>query len=189
MSYLNLFSFETWNQIFIVFSIAFYLLECYMGYKGIKWLVAIVGFLIGFLLGFLISAGTFTQNAYLPTIIGIAAGVGLAFISFKLYLVGVFIYCGSMAFRVVAYLPFEKDGAQGAIQAVLCIAAFIIVGILAVKFARTCIIAVTAITGSINAVNLMCTPIAVLAENMILKIAVIVLIAVTGILVQRATTK
>lgn len=187
--YLNLFSIDTWSQVALVFTIAFYLLEVYMGYKGIKWLVAVVGFMIGFLLGFFISAGTFTANAYVPAAIGIGVGVLIAFIAFKLYLVGVFIYCGSLAFQAVAYLPFEKDGVQGAIQAVLCIAAFIIVGILAVKFAKGCIIAVTAVTGSINAVNLLCTPVTVLGENVVLRIAVIILIAVTGIVVQRATAK
>lgn len=189
MAYLNLLSADTWGQIALVFSVAFYLLEVYVGYKGIKWLVAVVGFLIGFLIGFFASAGVFTQNGYVPAAIGIGSGVLLALAAFKLYMVGVFIYCGSLASQAVTHLPLGNDGAQGAVQVVLCIAAFIIVGILAVKFAKSCIIAVTAITGSINAVNLLCTPIPALEANFVLRIAVIILIAVTGIIVQRATTK
>jgi hypothetical protein len=189
MPYLNLLSFETWNQVFLVFSVAFYLLQCYAGYKCVKWLVAVVGFGVGFMIGFFVSAGYFTQAAYIPAAIGIGAGIGMAFLAFRLYLVGIFIYCGYAAYSAVSNLPIENEGSMAVLRAVLCIGAFIIVGILAVKFAKLCIIAVTAITGSINAVNLLRTPIEALDENTVLRIAVIILIAVTGIIIQRMTTK
>ena len=140
MHYLNLFSPETWSQVFLVFSVAFYLLQCYAGYKCIKWLVAVVGFVVGFLIGFFVSAGVFTQDAYIPAVIGIAAGIGLAFVAFKLYLVGIFIYCGSIAYQAVMSLPIPNEGSYAVLSAVLGIAAFIIVGILAVKFSKLCLI-------------------------------------------------
>lgn len=186
MHYLNLFSLETWNEIFLVLSAAFYLIECFFGYKCIKALVAVVGFIVGFVLGFSISAGYFTDAAYIPALIGIAAGILLALIAFKLYLVGVFIFCGTVAFQAVGRLPLNADGAQEMLKSVLCIAAFIIVGILAVKFSKWCIILITSITGSINAINLLRTPIPSLDSNTVLRIAVIALVAVCGIMVQRA---
>ncbi len=75
------------------------------------------------------------------------------------------------------------------LKLILCIAAFIIVGILGVKFARLCIIAVTSITGAINAVGLLATPIAVLGTDIVTKVIVIIMIAATGMIVQRMTTQ
>lgn len=189
MSYLNLFSADTWYQIYIVFAVAFYLLECYMGYRLIKGFSAVVGFILGFVIAFSIAAGMYTSDAYIPAIIGICAGIGLALVAFKLYLVGVFIYCGAVASSAVLRLPLSQTGSTGVLLIVLCIAAFVVVGILAVKFSRMCIIAVTSVTGAINAANLLREPLVLIDTNVVLRIAVIALIAVTGILVQRLTTK
>ena len=186
---MNLININMWEQMVLVFAVAFYLVECFMGYKAIKWLVAIVGFVIGFLIGFIVTGQMYTNDFYIPTIVGIAAGICLALVAFKLYLVGVFIFCGTVACRAIANLPFGNDQAQYILKLVLCIAVFVIVGILAVKFAKFCIIAITAITGSINAVNLLRTPIVMLDNNMILRIAVIALLAIVGILIQKATNK
>ena len=178
-----------WSQITLVFAVAFYLFECFMGYKAIKWLVAIVGFVVGFLVGFFVTAGMYTNDYYIPTVVGIFAGIALALIAFKLYLVGVFIFCGTVACRAVANLPLGDDQTQSILKAVLCLAVFIVVGILAVKFAKFCIMAVTAITGSINAINLLRTPVVILDQNTVLRIAFIVLIAIMGIIIQKATNK
>ncbi len=186
---MNLININMWSQMVLVFAVAFYLVECFMGYKAIKWLVAIVGFIIGFLIGFIVTGQMYTNDFYIPTIVGIAAGIGLALVAFKLYLVGVFIFCGAVACRAIAHLPFGDDQTQSILKLVLCIAAFVIVGILAVKFAKFCIIAITAVTGSINAVNLLKTPIVMLDSNTILRIAVIALLAIVGILIQKATNK
>ncbi len=189
MSFINLFPFDNISQIFLVFSIAFYLVECYAGYKCIKAFVAIVGFLIGFAVGFLAMSKVYTQNAYIPAVIGLIAGVVLAIVAFKLYLFGVFILCGALAARAVLQLPFGDGGTWATLRVVVCIAAFLIVGILAVKFAKLCIILVTSITGAVNAVTLLGTPVEALGANMVLRIAVTAFVAITGILVQRATTK
>lgn len=186
---LNLLNIDMWNQITLVFAVAFYLVECFMGYKAIKWLVAIVGFILGFFIGFSIACGMYTNDFYIPTVIGIAAGIGLALVAFKLYLVGVFIFCGAVASRAVASLPFGDDQTQSILKLILCLAVFVVVGILAVKFAKFCIIAITAVTGSINAINHLKTPIVILDENMILRIAFIALLAIVGILIQKATNK
>ncbi len=186
----NLFSFESINQIFLVFSVAFYLVVCYLGYKCIKGLVAVVGFIIGFILVFIISAGVYARDTYyLPAALGLAAGVGFAFIAFKLYFVGVFILCGTLAARAVAELPFGNEWAQSNIRLILCLAAFLIVGIIAIKFAKGCIILVTSVSGAFNAVKLLETPIELLDESTVLKIAVIAFVAISGILVQQASVK
>mgnify|MGYP004426406743 CR=1 FL=1 len=188
-SYFSLFSLEAITQIIMVFSVAFYFVECFFGYKCIKVFVLIAGFLIGFLVGFFITLSFYLNDAYIPAAVGIGVGILLALVAFKLYLVGVFIFCGAIAAQAVTCLPLSGDGAEGIIKTVLCIAAFIVVGILAVKFAKLCIVLVTAVTGAINAINLLRTPIAVLDNNTIIRFAVIAAVAIAGITVQRLTTR
>ncbi len=188
MPFLNLLSFDAWDEVVVVFSTAFYLLQCYAGYKGIRWLVAVVGFIVGFLTGFLLSLSLY-QDRYIPALIGLAVGAGIAFLAFKLYLVGIFIFSGTMAYSVVSMIPLDESGSTGIVKSVICIAAFVVVGILSVKFAKTCVILVTSITGAINAVNQMRAPIAVLENNILVRVVAIILLAVTGILVQKATTR
>lgn len=177
------------TQIILVFSVAFYLAEAYMGYRCIKVMVAIAGFFVGFLVGFIMTIRFYQQDAYLPTVIGIIAGILLALVAFRLYLIGVFIFCGATAAGAVAKLPIPSEGGGTILRIVLCIAAFVIVGILAVKFSKLCIIVITAVTGAVNAGNLLCTPFPVMAENILIRIAVIAVIAISGILIQKLTSK
>ncbi len=181
--------FEVITQMILVFTAAFYLLQCFWGYKFIKAYIAISGFVVGFMAGFFISFDYYTADAYVPTVIGIVAGAVLAVIAFKLYLLGVFILCGALAASAVSRLPFGSEGSDNIVKIALCVIAFIIVGILAVKFAKMCIILVTAIGGAINAINIISTPVQVLDENTLIRIAAIAILSAAGIIVQRIITK
>lgn len=186
--YFSMFSIDAITQIILVFAVTFYLIECFFGYKCIKAFVLIIGFLIGFAVAFSVSSAIYNKDAYIPSVIGMAAGILLALIAFKLYLVGVFIFCGSIAAQAVSRLPLSQEGMQNILRIVLCIIAFVAIGVLAVKFAKFCIICVTAIFGAINAINLLRTPVAVLDENVIIRFAVIAVVAIAGIMIQKITT-
>ncbi len=186
--YFSLFSIDAITQIILVFSVTFYLVECFFGYKCIKAFVLIIGFLTGFVAAFYVSSAFYNKDAYIPSVIGMAAGILLALIAFKLYLVGVFIFCGSVAAQAVLRLPLSQEGMQNILRIILCIIAFVVIGVLAVKFAKFCIICVTAIFGAINAINLLRTPVAVLNDNIMIRFAVIAVVAIAGIMIQRITT-
>ena len=81
-------------QILTICGIAYYLLQCFAGYKLIKISIAISSFITGFSLGFTLTYAQFDPQSYLPAVIGLGTGVFLAFLGFKLYLAGVFILCG-----------------------------------------------------------------------------------------------
>ena len=176
-------------QVAVVFSIAFALLQCFLGYRLLKIWVTVIGFLLGFVLGFFISHTAIGGEAYLPAVIGIAAGVLLALVAFKLYLAGVFLFCGFVAFAAVRTIPLPDEKVWNTVLLVLAIVAFVAAGVLAVKFSRPCIIAITAISGAFNAVHALKTPIPSLAANYALGLVVTVVIAALGIAVQFATTK
>lgn len=177
------------EQIIVVLGIAYYLMQCFAGYKLIKISIAISSFLTGFMLGLVISTRYFDAASYLPATIGLIAGILLAFLGFKLYLAGVFILCGSLAAYAVSLIPFPQDGSLSVLEIILTLLAFVVVGILGVKFAKGCIILVTSVTGAISAVNLLKTPVPALQENMIISIVLIVVLAIFGILIQRASNR
>ncbi len=177
------------DQVITVVGIAYYLIQCFAGYKIIKISIAVSSFITGFSVGFMISAQYFDAQSYLPATIGLLAGVLLAFLGFKLYLVGVFLLCGSLAAYAVNLIPFPEEGFYSVLRIILVLLAFVVVGILGVKFAKACIILVTAITGAISAVNLLKVPVVSLGENQIIAIVLIVVLAIFGIIVQRATNK
>ncbi len=177
------------GQIVTILGIAFCLFQCFAGYRFVRAFIGIVSFIVGFIAGFGLSVTHFSDESYAPAVIGLAAGVGLAFAGYKLYLAGVFILCGFFAASAVTYIPIPEGGFLGGIRIVLMIAAFILVGILGVKFSRHCIIIITAATGAMNAVNLMQMPLPALQENGVVSLVLIVLLALFGFIVQRATTK
>ena len=177
------------SQVAMVFTIVIALLQCFFGYRLLKVWVTIIGFLLGFVLGFGFSAAFIKGEAYLPTVIGIAAGVLLALIAFKLYLLGVFIFCGFIAFGAVRTIPVSDEGIWKTVLLVLAVAAFVAAGVLAVKFSRPCIIAITAVSGAFQVVHSLQPQIPVLASNRALSLVTAVVIAALGIAVQFMTTK
>ena len=188
-TYANMFNQVTVSQILTVFGIAFYLLEAFCGYRFIRVFISITGFFVGFILGFALSFQIYAKDAYVPAVVGILAGILIALIAYRLYILGVFILCGSIAVEAIGAIPFAADGSQNVLKIILSIAAFIIAGILAVKFAKFCVILITAIGGAINAVDLLKQPVAALNGNIPLYIAFVAVIAVLGFVVQKLTTK
>ena len=177
------------GQVAVVFSVAFALLQCFLGYRLLKVWVTVIGFLVGFALGFGISSVLIKGEAYLPAVIGLVAGILLGLIAFKLYLAGVFVFCGFIAFAAVRTIPLPDEQVWNIVLMVLAVAAFVVAGVLAVKFSRPCIIAITAVSGAFNAVHSLKTPIPVLGSNYALGLVVTLVIAALGIAVQFATTK
>ncbi len=78
----NLMAIDSAGEIILVFTVAFYLVECYMGYKILKWLIPIVGFIVGFAVGFIVSSFIYTKDAYVPAMIGMIAGIVQALFSY-----------------------------------------------------------------------------------------------------------
>ena len=180
--------FSGFGQIMLVFSVALALLQCFSGYRLLKFWIGVIGFLAGFVLGFGISSSTIAGEAYLPAVIGLVAGIVLALVAFRLYIVGVLLYCGFMAFSAVQTISVPEGQGWNILLIVLGVAAFLGAGFLAAKFARPCIIAVTAVTGAFNAVNALRTLIPALGSDS-MRILAGVVIAAMGMAVQFFTTR
>lgn len=89
------------GQLILTFSILFAVLQCFFGYKLLKLWIGLIGFLIGFALGFFLARALVNGEAYVPALVGIVVGLVFALLAFRIYLIGVFVYCGAIAASAV----------------------------------------------------------------------------------------
>lgn len=129
-------------------------LICFFGYKMMIQLMAFCGFLLGFAVGYYV---LYTYGgglpAYVPFLAGVILGVVLAVLAMKLYKLGVFLYAGFLAASVVYNLSYPPGPVWHYLSLAMTLAAFILAGWLAVKFARTVLVLITGIGGAWQAVD------------------------------------
>lgn len=152
------------------------LLSCFFGYKINKIIIAIIGLIIGFNIGITVLPSIITDQTIIyivSTIIALLFG----FISYKLYLIGVFLLCALTVYTLCSNLGLESN-----IQTIISVIAGIIAGILGVKFTRPIMIISTSLGGASliteNAFNLFNF------QNPILSIIILIIIAVLGMSYQ-----
>jgi len=129
-----------------VLVIAFSLLTCFLGYRLLKLWISIVGVGIGGLIGYLI-AGYFTDTTWILVVAALGLGVIIGFISFRLYLVGVFLYATLCGYIFMQQIIGDKDWWAIAV----CVIAGIGIGLLAINFVRPVMRIGTSVSGGMTA--------------------------------------
>ncbi len=184
---------ENGFQSFVVVSLIFSALNVLFGYKLKKLWAVLLGVGIGFLGGFILGDSIW-QSANAGLIAGIALAVIIGALAFFIYKVGIFILCTSSAFSFfyVLFGSIDNEALTLALSAVAALA----VGVAAIIFLRPFIIITTAISGGFGFSQALFTlfPAAVDPGSTFLGLswpvlAVGVLTAVIGIVVQLLTTK
>jgi len=136
-----------------VFTIIFGVLQCFLGYKLFKFWCGLVGLLIGGLFGiFLATSGVFSGSAanhIIGLLLTIVLALSGAFIAYKLYIIGLFLYAFFAAFFIgfITLALITDSITTGLIAGLLTGLTF---GILAVIFKRFWIILTTSVTGGIS---------------------------------------
>lgn len=152
------------------------LMSCFFGYKLNKTLIAIMGLIIGFNLGIVVLPNFITDQTIIYIVSAIIALL-FGFISYNLYLVGIFLLCA-----ITVYYLCNNLGLESNIQTIISVISGIIAGILGVKFTRPLMIISTSLGGASliteNAFNLFNF------QNNILSIIVLIIIAVLGMSYQ-----
>ena len=173
------------------------LLLCFTGFRMVRKWISLIGFIFGAILGYSVAAGAELGKDYwfLPLLIGAVAGIVLSTLGYKLFKMGLFVFCGAVAAGAVSVhvLPVLLSGSgQGtvmSVQIILQAVVFIFAGILAVRFSRAAIILVSAIGGarivSANAAQLMPK----YFPDRMRQVYVFAGLALIGILFQFLTTK
>ncbi len=173
------------NLTYVIFASVFGLLNCFFGCKLKKLWVTVIGFAAGFLAGFipciLLIEGD--SAAGIALAVGLAAGVLLALVAFKLYKVGIFIWNAFLTFASVSYLFGDKLEWLGIIVGVV---AGVCVGILSVRYLRHVCIFSTSLNGGILVSKNVLTLSGV--GNIWIIIAASLALAALGMFVQFRTT-
>ncbi len=146
-------SFLTVENIVLMIGVILSLLQCFLGYRLIRFSVAAAGLITGYGLFYGIAGVWASDNPYLPVFAGVIGGVLLCLLFFRLYLVGTCLICGILAFAAVQAIPVPAAPLWDLVLPAAGIAALFTAGILSVKFSKPFLIMVTGLAGSIGAVD------------------------------------
>lgn len=173
-----------------VVSVILALMQCFFGYRLLRFWVTLIGGLAGFALGFGISRAQMQDaQVWIPVLIGVVAAALLGFLAFKIYLAGVFLLCGILAGAAVLTIPFPDESVWKTIRIILAIAAFIIAGILSVKFNRQVVIIVTAFSGGMQAADGIAKLAPELSANEAYPVMLGAVLVIAGLAIQFLTTR
>ena len=178
-------------------SLVLALLLCFTGYRRMRQWVSFVAFVFGAVIGYSAasSAGLGKDYWYLPLIIALAAGIILSLLGYKIFQLGLFVFCGALASWAVTanVLPVSlTEAQQGTMYYVLIgiqILVFVLGGVLAVRFARTAIILISAIGGARVAASGLVSLLPKYFPDSTKQLYLFAGLAALGILVQFLTTK
>ncbi|MPQ33349.1 DUF4203 domain-containing protein [Clostridium estertheticum] len=152
-------------------------LQCFLGYKLFKFWVTVCGFFTFGIMGGVVS-NTSSDNAGMAMFIVLLSALLGAFITFKLYKVGIFILCGFMGFLLGYVLT----------QAVtLGIIMALVLGVLSIFFVRPVIIVSTSLSGGLIAGISLAKVLGI--SSFATSIIIGILFAIFGMVVQFATNK
>ncbi|MBW9172860.1 DUF4203 domain-containing protein [Clostridium estertheticum] len=152
-------------------------LQCFLGYKLFKFWVTVCGFFTFGIMGGVVS-NTSSDNAGMAMFIVLLSALLGAFITFKLYKVGIFILCGFMGFLLGYVLT----------QAVtLGIIMALVLGVLSIFFVRPVIIVSTSLSGGLIAGISLAKVLDI--SSFATSIIIGILFAIFGMVVQFATNK
>lgn len=173
---------DGWNGVIVACSAIAALASCFFGYRLLKFWIAVAGFFVGFLLGFL-SADAIAHNTIVSMITGLLVGTLLVVLSFRIYLCGVFLSCGAMAYGLFSMLLTADSWWKYGICAVLAI----LVGLIALRFVRPVVVISSAFSGGFSAANTVLAALSVTSTAAF--IAAGLLLSIAGIVIQFLTTK
>lgn len=159
-----------------VITLVIALVTCFFGYKLNKIIIAIFGLIIGFNLGVTYLPNLLEGQTVIYIISAILALI-VGLLSYKLYLVGVFLLCALAAFILCENLNLSEN-----IQMIVSIAAGFIAGILGVKFTRPLMIISTSLAGASTFTE--CALILFKMQSNTLSLIIFIVIALLGMSYQ-----
>ncbi|MGN0363892.1 MAG: hypothetical protein ACI4ET_13780 [Bilifractor sp.] len=176
-------------QALVIGSLILGILQCFFGFRLLRFWISFFGFVIGMYLGTTISAKLISDPVYARWIIGVVCGLLLSLLGYKLYLAGVFIFCGILAVSLVQKIPLPSGKYWTVLLYVLMVAGFIGAGLLGVRFARPAVIFFTAGAGAAAAVSALASLQTNLAGNSHLQHIILLVMFAAGVAVQFLTTR
>lgn len=168
------------------------LLQCFAGYRLLRFWITLSGFGVGMIAGYTVTSMVITDltgREYIPVVIALAAGILCGFLAYRIYLAGVFLFCGLMAFTAMASVRFPAGDAWQIAGFAARVAAFLIVGYLGMKFARPAVVLISALSGALSVSRALPSFVPVLQTDEKLQLLILVLLAAAGMIMQFVTTR
>ena len=165
------------------------ILQCFFGFMLLRFWISVTGFLLGLYLGRTISSDFISEPQYAPWLIGAVCGFLLCFLAYRIYLSGVFIFCGLLAASVIGMIPFPEGRAWKVVLYILMAGGFVLAGVLAVKFSRPAVIFITAGAGAVVSVHALALMKTNISGNPDLQKLVIAVLFAAGAAVQFLTSR
>lgn len=128
----------------------FALANCFFGYRLMRLWIGVIGFFAGAWGGFF-AADYFLDNAAVCAVIGIAAGVLMIALAYRIYLAGVFLLCGLFGFGALWMLLTLWFADYADLVLIVSAVAGLLIGVAGVLFLRPVVIVTTAISGGMAA--------------------------------------
>lgn len=168
------------------------LLQCFSGYRLLRFWIWLSGFGVGALMGYAVSS-VLLENAEgsscMPLVIALAAGIVCGFLAHKAYLAGVFLFCGLMAFTVAAEYPFPETRGWEIAAFAIRVAVFLIAGYIGMKFAKPAVILISGFAGASSVMRALPAFVPDLAADRDLQYIILAVLAAAGILIQSITSR
>lgn len=128
----------------------FALINCFFGYRMMRFWIGSMGFIIGLLAGYE-GARYFLENLAVCAVIAIGMGILVAFLSFRIYQAGIFILCGLLGFALFLGVGTMWFSEYGTVVTIVSAMVGIGIGVAGVLFSRPAIIVTTAVSGGLTA--------------------------------------
>ena len=128
------------SGILLVISLTVGVLQCFFGYKLMKFWIALAGLVVGGVLGAIVG-GALSRDVGSAVIVGILGAILVAFLAVKIYYIGLFVF-GSGSSFFIALLLTDKN-------VTLSIVFALVIGFLTAFMAKRVVIVVSAISGGV----------------------------------------
>jgi hypothetical protein len=135
---------------YIMAAVAVALIECFFGYRILRFLLGVLGFIAGAVVCGSMGYDLTDGSEIVSIIAGIAGGLAGAFIMYTLYIVGVFAIGAALGFMTASYVFGIMNAAP---VMIVLIAAAVLGGVLAAILQKPMLILATAFGGAYAAVT------------------------------------
>lgn len=170
------------SGVFLAVTIIMALVNCFFGFRLLKFWISLFGFVTGAGIGYFLG-DYFTHNLIVAVIAAVLCGAVLMLLAFKVYLAGVFVLCGALAYFAINELMLPDIWWKFAI----CIVIGLLIGCIAVKFVRPAVIVSSGIHGGISSAGAILAAIGLKDQTM--AVVTGLALAILGILFQFANTR
>lgn len=167
-----------------IVGLIFNLFMCFFGYRFMKIIIAIIGFIAGSSIAYYFISKVSMADS-LKILIAVIIGLLIASVAYALYKLGIFIMCSVLAFSVI-YLVLSSS-LDSTLNLLISGVAGLLIGSLAIYFVKPVTIISTSISGGVNtifAIFTLCN-----YSNNTLGIILGLLLAIFGIYFQFKDTK